>query len=115
MIEIKHDIKEGFMAQFTFEGWKVAYISFSPQYDEMKVVKRHNLTDEVFVLLRGKATLYTCDSEIPDNFVETTLEKEKTYNVKKGTWHHLKVSKDALLTVVENSNTSKENTDIYEL
>lgn len=115
MIEVKHDIKEGFSTQFTFEGWKVAYITYSSQYDEMKIVKRHNLSDEVFLLLKGSASLFTCDRQIPDNFIETNLEKEKMYNVTKGTWHHLKVSKDALLTVVENSNTTKDNTDVFEL
>ena len=39
------------------------------------------------------------------------MEKCKVYNVKKGLWHHIVVSEDATVLVVENSNTTKENTE----
>ena len=110
MIEIKENPKSGsgFDTLHTFEGWKVAFITYGEQYGELKLVKRHTKTDEVFVLINGKATLFTADGDEP---LQTTfLEKEKLYIVKQNTWHHLKVSKDALLIVVENSDTTKENT-----
>ena len=90
-----------------FEGWKVAFLTYSEQFDELKVIKRHTKTDETFLLINGTATLYTADGDEP--LIKTELEKEKLYVVKKDTWHHLKVSKDALVFVVENSNTTKEN------
>ena len=40
-------------------------------------------------------------------------QKQNLYNVKQNTWHHLKVSKRAKVLVVENSNTTKENTQTY--
>ena len=45
-------------------------------------------------------------------FSQTVLEKQKVYNVTKGTWHYLAVSEDALLIAVENSDTDASNTDI---
>lgn len=115
MIEIKENPKEGsgFDAVHTFEGWKVAFITYAEQYGELKVVKRHTQTDEAFVLVKGQATLFTADGDAP--LQATVLEKEKLYAVKKNTWHHLQVSEDALLTVVENSDTSKENTESKEI
>lgn len=112
MLQIKQNPKNGsgFDSLHQFDGWKVAFVTYAQQYGELKVVKRHVSTDEAFVLMSGNATLYTADGDQP--LVKTELEKEKLYVVEKNTWHHLQVSKDALLVVVENSDTTKENTQI---
>ena len=111
MIEVKENPKKGngFDTVHTFEGWKVAFITCAEQYGELKLVKRHTQTDEVFVLVKGEATLYTANGD--ESLQTTVLEKEKLYIVKRNTWHHLQVSEDALLVVVENSDTTKENTE----
>ena len=110
MILVKENPKNGngFDTLHTFENWKIAFITCAEQYGELKVVKRHTQTDEVFVLVKGEATIFTADGDEP--LVETKMEKEKLYVVQKNTWHHLQVGKDALLIVVENSDTTKENT-----
>ena len=115
MILVKENPKNGsgFDTLHAFEGWKVAFITCAEQYGELKIVKRHTKTDEVFVLVKGEATLFTADGEEP--LQTTVLEKEKVYIVQKNTWHHLKVSEDALLIVVENGDTSKENTESKEI
>jgi mannose-6-phosphate isomerase-like protein (cupin superfamily) len=115
MILIKENPKNGngFDTVHAFEGWKVAFITHAEQYGELKLVKRHMKTDEVFVLINGEATLFTADGDEP--LVVTQLQKEKLYVVQKNTWHHLRVSKDALLIVVENSDTTKENTESKEI
>lgn len=110
MIEVKENPKKGsgFDALHTFGGWKVAFITYAEQYGEPQIVKRHTQTDEVFVLIKGEATVYAADGDGPLSIVK--MEKEKLYNVQKNTWHHVQVSEDALLVVVENGDTSKENT-----
>ena len=115
MIEIKDNPKNGngFDTVHSFECWKVAFITYAEHYGELKLVKRHTKTDEVFVLVKGEATLYTADGDEP--LITTVLEKEKLYIVQKNTWHHLKVSEDGLLIVVENSDTTKENTESKEI
>jgi len=115
MIEIKENLKNntGFNIIHTFDSWKVAFITYSNQYDELNVVKRHTQTDEAFMLIKGEAVLFTADGD--DDLITTRLEKEKLYIIKKNTWHHLQVSEDALLVVMENSNTSKENTQSREI
>ena len=50
----------------------------------------------------GSAYYVYCDGKTIE---KTELEKEKLYEVMKNTWHHLRVSSDALLLVMENSNT----------
>jgi mannose-6-phosphate isomerase-like protein (cupin superfamily) len=111
MIKIKENPNNGngFDTVHTFESWKVAFITCAEQYGEIKLVKRHTQTDETFLLAQGNATLFTADGN--EKLEKTDLEKEKFYLVEKNTWHHLQVSKDALLIVTENSNTSKDNTE----
>ena len=115
MIQIKDNPKNGsgFDALHTFEGWKVAFITHAEQYGELKVLKRHMQTDEVFVLVKGSATLFTADDDEPLSV--TQMQREKLYNVKQGTWHHLQVSEDALIVVVENSDTTGANTETKKL
>ena len=97
-----------FKAVLQFEGWKIGLLRYSDRFSKHQVMERHNQTDEAFVLLDGEATLYVEDATV-------TMEKCKVYNVKQGEWHHIVVSPDATVLVVENSNTSKENTDKKEI
>ena len=39
------------------------------------------------------------------------MEMCTIYNVRKAAWHHIVVSEDATVLVVENSNTSRDNTE----
>ena len=101
----------GFDAVVQNSAFKCAFISPGDQYAYGKVLqlKRHNDTDEVFVLLSGKAVLLTKEDDNSD--YQTTLLQPKTaYNVAKGTWHHLAVSEDAVVFVTESGSMKKENT-----
>lgn len=95
---------DDFKAVMQFEGWKIGLLRYSERFSCHKVEERHLQTDEVFILLEGQATLYEENRCYP-------MEKCKVYNIKKGLWHHIVVSEDATVLVVENSNTTKENTE----
>ena len=58
------------------------------------------------MLLEGEATLII---GLEKNLVP--MEKHKIYNVKKGVWHNIKVSKDAKVFIVENDNTTYDNSE----
>lgn len=111
MIKIKENPLggNGFDVVHTFEAWKTAFITAAPQYGQLKVWKRHLCTDETFILLKGNAVIYTLDEQ--ENAVKTPMQTGKLYVVEKATWHHVQVEEDALLFVVENSDTAKENTE----
>ena len=115
MMIVKENPKNGngFDTLHHFEGWKVAFITYAEQYGALKAVKRHLQSDEAFLLIHGEATLFTADGD--QALCATRMQKEKLYVVEKNTWHHLQVSEDALLIVVENSNTTKENTQSKEM
>ncbi len=108
MIEAVAPFGEGFTPAVISEGWRICYIHAAEQYGKLEVFKRHNDTDEAFVLLAGEATLFTM---IEDKIQEISLESQHIYNVKRGTWHHLQVSPDACLIAMENSDVSPKNTE----
>jgi len=112
MIEIHQIEKSGFCEQVTFKTWKTAFITFSEDYAALRRMKRHLQTDEVVTLIRGEAVLHTLEGE---HTAAIPLEIGKTYNIKRGTWHHVQLSPDGIGFVVENSNTTKENTEVKEI
>ena len=104
MIEISKFTGSDFQVMAQFEGWKVGLLRSSQRFSSRCQMERHLLTDELFVLLEGSAVLYVEDREFP-------METCTLYNVKKGACHHIVVSPDATVLVVENSSTSRDNTE----
>ncbi len=107
-IEILDAMEEGYQPKIHFESWRVAILRYAGRFDRNNLTRleRHQLTDEVFVLLEGEATLI-----IGENCEECPMEANKLYNVKKDVWHHIIVSRGARVLIVENDSTGLENTD----
>ena len=101
---------EGYNRTMNYGAWRVAIANFGAHFDRdrYEYLERHMLTDEVFVLLSGEATLVT-----GKEFLETKLETGKIYNVKKGAWHALLMERDAKVLIVENEDTSRENSEYF--
>ncbi len=104
MIEVLKYEGEDFKKVLSFESWAIGLINWSERFSDFKVLERHLETDEAFILLKGEATLYTDEESVE-------MEKGVVYNIPKGVWHHIVMSRDATAMVVENDNTSKENTE----
>lgn len=110
---IKNKIEQSGFNRFIWnEHFITAFITRSEAYSDgvVKIMKRHNDTDEVFVLLKGNATLLTRE-ELGAECLVTKLEPLTAYTVKSGTWHHLAVSEDAALFVTESGALEPKNTD----
>ena len=112
MITISSNTHDGFCPVVRNPQFLCAIITHSVMYSEGKVteMKRHNDTDEVFVLLSGNATLLTRDN-INEKCQVTKLSLGTVYTVKSGTWHYLAVSADAKVFVTENGSIDPQNTD----
>ena len=104
MIEQFCFTEEGWKVLIESGEWKIGMLRHNERFGAFRELERHMLTDEVFVLLEGSATLYT-DSEQAD------MKPLTVYNIPAGIWHHIVVSEDASVLVIENRNTSKENTE----
>ena len=104
MIEVTAHTAEGFKVMAEYGEWKVGMLRYNERFSRFGEMERHLLTDEVFVLVSGKATLYT-DSDAVE------MEQGSVYTVPVGVWHHIVVSIDANVMVVESRSTSIENTE----
>ena len=109
-LEIFEYAGEGYNPTMHYDTWRVAIANFGAHFDRDRYdyLEAHRLTDEVFVLLSGKASLV-----IGKERTETPLEIGKIYNVKKGVFHAMLMERDAKVLIVENHNTTRDNTDYY--
>lgn len=105
-LEIFDYAGEGYESTMNFGEWKVALMNYSDALSAVSKYERHMLTDEVFVLLEGKATLVVGEEKSIYK-----MEKFKIYNVKKASWHATVMSPDAKILIVENQNTTSDNTE----
>ena len=104
MIKVGTHSGEGFKVMVESGEWKIGMLRCNERFSGLGEMERHMLTDEVFILVSGSATLYT-DGEA------LQMEVGLVYTVPAGVWHHIVVSRDASVVVVENRNTSIENTE----
>ena len=114
LIEIKHYDGKGYQPLVDFNTWRVAILHWERSLlpEEIEKMERHTQTDEVFVLLDGKATLILGGNSIKvDGIHPCNLEKCMLYNVKQDVWHTVLLSRDATILIVENRDTGDDNTE----
>lgn len=102
----------GFQPALRTDRFLCAWITYAAQYAYGKVtaMKRHLTSAEVFLLLRGCATLLTMEPDGTNRCI-TELVSGKAICVEAGTWHYLAVSEDALVFVTENNDVTAQNTE----
>ena len=114
MTEIFSCNLKGFNTVFKSDSWQIATITYDTCYSKegFDHMKRHLTTDEVFTLIEGTAILHTFED---GNLKNTNVSKGKIYCVRKGTYHYLEISRDALLVVTENKDLLPEHSERMEL
>jgi mannose-6-phosphate isomerase-like protein (cupin superfamily) len=118
LLEICEFKDPGYQPIIDFGEWRVAILNYIDEIHPLRIesLERHNETDEVFVLLKGQGILFigeggTCIEKI----FSQVLEPGKIYNVKQRIWHTVTLSQDGSVLIVENRNTSKENSSYSSL
>lgn len=103
---------EGFAPLVFTERWQAALLNWEPLFDRRNLdeIERHNLSDEVFVLLRGQAVLFTKAEGGALQACE--LASDKIYNVPAGLWHNIVATRDVRFLIVENRDTHLHDTEI---
>ncbi len=112
LIEILENNENSFKVLTQFEGWKTAIMNDMEKYlpENIAFMQKHNLSDEVFVLLEGRCVLFVAEGDQkPENLKAINMEPFKVYNIKKGVWHTHTFAKNTSVFIVENSNTCLEN------
>ncbi len=115
LIEIKNCTEEGYHSLVFFEGWRVGLLNDTPKFHQGQAceMQRHNTSDEVFLLLEGRFTLYVADGgeEGPKTVTAVELETGKIYRVPKGVWHTHVTFLGTKVAVIENADVSSKNSD----
>ena len=112
LIEIREFNGEGYRPLVDFQTWRVAILNYLDEIHPARQerVERHMQTDEVFVLLKGRAVLFLGAGEAgPASLEACVLEAGKIYNVKRAVWHTVVMTRDGSVLIVENQDTGRAN------
>lgn len=112
LLEVREHNNEGYRPVVDYGAWRVAILNYSDDLlpENLASMQQHNETDEVFVLLRGGCILFIGDGgpTVTDLFAQN-MEPLKIYNVKKSVWHTHTLTRDAMVLIVENRDTTLDN------
>jgi hypothetical protein len=112
LLEIRDHNATGYKPLIDYENWRVAILNFSEELRPQNItsLQRHNETDEVFVLLRGRCLLFLGEGDQTVTAIHgQDMIPQTLYNVKKGVWHSHTLSEDAMVLIVENRDTTFDN------
>ncbi len=114
LLEIRDHQGAGYKPLVDFVTWRVAMLLPEMQrgpgaYHSME---RHLETDEVFVLTKGNGTIVIGgNGSQPQELAAQVMVVGTIYNVRKGAWHTLSLSRDAAVVIVENRDTTEQNSE----
>lgn len=118
LLEVRQHPGPGYLPLVDFESWRVAILNFAEELrlENISRLQRHNDTDEVFVLLQGSCILFVGEGEETVARIHAQLlAPGKIYNVRRAVWHHHTLSTDAMVLVVENRDTTYDNSPFCDL
>lgn len=118
LLEIREYSEEGYRPIIDFGAWRVAILCYHPELEPQAIhtMQRHDETDEVFVLLKGRCILFIGAGDDDITTIHAVdMEPLKAYNVKKSAWHSHTLSHDAMVLIVENRDTSEANSPTQSL
>jgi len=118
LLEVRSFEGSGYQPLIDYGAWRVAILRYLDDIrpDRIDRMERHNETDEVFVLLRGRGVLLIGGNGAQvDAIRPQVMESGKIYNVKKAAWHTILLSRDASILLVENRDTGERNSEYMQI
>jgi hypothetical protein len=116
MLEITEYTGKGYKPVTHFQKWRTAVLNHIDELEPAKIkkIQKHDKTDEVFVLVKGKCILFLMEvtKGKVSKIYAIDMEPLRVYVVKKGTWHTHTLTKDAMVFIVENEDTSLKNSPV---
>jgi hypothetical protein len=94
--------------------WQVALLNADANcmVENLGRIERHNMTDEVFILLNGQSALLV-RNEAESRVID--MQPGVIYNVPRSIWHTLLSSPDASWIIVENRNTHLNDNEVRQM
>ena len=96
-------------------NWMVSLLNWEPAAERANLneIERHNQSDEVFVLLKGRSVLFV--RQDGKRLQAFDLKPGVIYNVPQGVWHNFVASKETTFLIVENRDTHLYDTEIRQI
>ncbi len=119
LIEIREYNGIGYAPLIDYGAWRVAILRYIDELlpENIDKMQRHDETDEVFVLLAGKCILFI--GETGEDGLKAIhpvdMHPLKLYNIKRGCWHTHTLDEEAVVLIVENRDTTDENSTNLDL
>jgi hypothetical protein len=112
LLEIRSHEGAGYQPLIDYEQWRVAILRYCDELTPERIftMQQHNETDEVFVLLEGRCILFLGEGDDAITSINAVdMVPCKLYNVKRGVWHSHTLNNDASVLIVENRDTTIQN------
>lgn len=113
-LEIHRWTETGYRPLVFSDGWQAALLNWEPLFEPANLgeIERHNETDEVFVLWRGRGAIFVATEA---GIEVTEMEPGVIYNVPRGVWHNLVATQEASWIIVENRDTHRHDCEYRQL
>ncbi|MFN3333853.1 MAG: hypothetical protein ACK47M_15200 [Caldilinea sp.] len=119
LVEIGSSFAQTYRPVLSFDGWKVAMLRYCDVVapETFHRVERHWNTNEVFILTAGRADLILLDEAdgAPTKSHVIPMQPNVAYNVRQSVWHHVVMSLDAHIVLIERAETGPATTDYVAL
>jgi hypothetical protein len=112
LLEIRSFDGAGYQPLIDYDKWRVAILRYCDDLlpGSILAMQQHNETDEVFVLLEGRCILFLGEgNDTVTSIIAVDMAPRKLYNIKRGVWHSHTLSNDASVLIVENRDTTIQN------
>lgn len=107
---------EGFRRMYENGQWTVALKNAGPsnRRENVRRLERHLATDEIFILMKGRAGMLEGRMRRDESLAvrEMLMRPYEVYVIRRGTWHNTWMDEGAVFAVIENADTSYDNTDV---
>jgi mannose-6-phosphate isomerase-like protein (cupin superfamily) len=105
----------GYQPLLRTDGWMASLMNWEDSMGPERAlsIERHSNSDEVFILLQGKAAFYLIEGDSLLRVVE--MERYMLYNVPRGVWHNTLATRDVKFAIIENDGTDKTGTEVRAL
>ncbi len=108
----------GYQPLIAYGAWRVAILNYIDELLPQNIGKmqRHDNTDEVFVLLKGRCILFVAEGiDRVEQIHAIDMQPLKLYNMKRGTYHTHTLDREAMVLIIENDDTGPTNSPEIDL
>ena len=124
LVQVGASFAQTYAPVLEFEGWRVAMLRYNEAVAPTNLtrVERHRNTNEVFILTAGAADLIILDrsgadgdQDTPVRYFVEHMRPSVAYNVGQSVWHHVVMTQDAHIVLVEKADTSLATSNYWDL